>query len=84
MNPRQETVGRLPMRCTGASEGIPAWLGWVGVAGSLVAGVMMFLRSGLVPGRLFIVFALVVSLWMVAMGGLMWRRAGTTPTGRMS
>ena len=56
----------------------PAWLGWVGVvggSGSLVAGVTMFLGVGLLPEWLFIVFAIVVSLWMVAMGILMWRRA---------
>jgi hypothetical protein len=57
----------------------PTWLGWVGFvggAGSLASGMMMFLSVGLVPGRLYIAFALVVSVWMVAMGVLMWRRAG--------
>jgi hypothetical protein len=56
----------------------PSWLGWVGViggAGSLVAGVMMFIGASFVPSWLFIVFALIVSLWMVAIGVLMWRRA---------
>jgi hypothetical protein len=59
----------------------PAWLGWfgfVGGFGSLFCGVTRFLGVGLVPEGLFIVFALVVSLWMVAMGVLMWRRAATT------
>jgi hypothetical protein len=59
----------------------PAWLGWfgfVGGFGSLFCGVTMFLGLGLVPEWLFIVFALVVSLWMVAMGIVMWRRAATT------
>ena len=58
----------------------PAWLGWfgfVGGLGSLFIGIMMFLGLNLVPESLFIVFALVVSLWMVAMGVLMWRRAAT-------
>jgi hypothetical protein len=58
----------------------PTWLGWfgfVGGLGSLLCGVTMFLGAGLVPEWLFIVFALVVSLWMVAMGVLMWRRAAT-------
>ena len=62
----------------------PAWLGWVGFvggAGSLASGVMMFLSVGLVPGRLYIAFALVVSVWMVAMGVLMWRRAGAARNG---
>jgi hypothetical protein len=59
----------------------PTWLGWfgfVGGLGSLLYGVTMFLGVGLGPERLFIVFALVVSLWMVAMGILMWRRPATT------
>jgi hypothetical protein len=58
----------------------PTWLGWfgfVGGLGSLFCGVTMFLGVGLVPEGLFIVFALVVSLWMVAMGVLMWRRVAT-------
>jgi hypothetical protein len=66
------------------SRRYPAWLGWVGVgggAGSLVAGIMMFLDVGLLPAWLFIVFALVVSVWMVAMGVLMWRRAEPSLTG---
>ena len=57
----------------------PAWLGWVGVVGgvgSLVGGVLMFLGADLGRERLFIVFAQIVSLWMVAMGALMWRHAG--------
>ena len=61
------------------------WLGWfgfVGGLGSLLCGVTMFLGLGLVPEGLFIVFALVVSLWMVAMGVLMWRRAATTRDSR--
>jgi hypothetical protein len=63
------------------SRRYPAWLGWVGAAGgagSLASGMMMFLGAGLFSGRLFIVFALVVSLWMLAMGVLMWRSADTT------
>jgi hypothetical protein len=63
----------------------PAWLGWfgfVGGLGSLICGVTTFLGVGLRPEGLFIVFALVVSLWMVAMGGLMWRREATTRDSR--
>jgi hypothetical protein len=58
----------------------PAWLGWIGIlggAGSLVGGVLMFLGVSLGSERLFIVFAQLVSLWMVAMGVLMWRRVST-------
>lgn len=56
----------------------PTWLGWIGVGGgaaSLVGGVLQFL--GVVPGteRLVIVPAQLVSLWIVAMGVLMWRIA---------
>jgi hypothetical protein len=57
----------------------PRWLGWVGVvggAGSVVGGVLMFLGVRLGSERLFIVFAQLVSVWMVAIGVLMWRRAG--------
>ena len=62
----------------------PTWLGWVGVlggAGSLASGMMMFLSVGLVTGRPYIAFALLVSVWMVAMGVLMCRRAGTAQNG---
>ena len=61
-----------------ASRGYPTWLGWIGVAGgtaSLAAGVLQFL--GAMPGteRLVIVPAQLVSLWMVGIGVLMWRKA---------
>jgi hypothetical protein len=61
-----------------ADRGYPSWLGWIGVTGgaaSLAAGVLQFL--GAIPGsaRLVIVPAQLVSLWMVAIGVLMWRRA---------
>jgi hypothetical protein len=36
----------------------------------------MFLGADVGRERLFIVFAQIVSLWMVAMGMLMWRHAG--------
>jgi hypothetical protein len=66
------------------SRRYPPWLGWVGVAGSIASflgGVLQFL--GVVSGseRLVIVPAQVVSLWMVAMGVLMWRRAGAARNG---
>lgn len=56
----------------------PTWLGWIGViggAGSLVVGVQMFLKANLFPTWLFIIFAVLISLWMIVMGGLMWRHA---------
>jgi len=66
------------------SRRYPVWLGWVGVAGgtaSFLGGVLQFL--GVVSGaeRLVIVPAQVVSLWMAAMGVLMWRRAGAARNG---
>jgi hypothetical protein len=66
------------------SRRYPPWLGWVGVAGgiaSFLGGVLQFL--GVVSGseRLVIVPARVVSLWMAAMGVLMWRRAGAARNG---
>jgi hypothetical protein len=47
---------------------------------------MMSLGLELVPGWLFIVFALVVSVFMLIMGALMWRHANAArnggPTGK--
>lgn len=57
----------------------PTWLGWIGTLGglgSVAAGISMFLGADIFPQRLFIVFALVVSVFMLTMGALMWRRAG--------
>ena len=65
----------------------PTWLGWVGFvggAGSLASGMMMFLSVGLFPDRLYIAFALVVSLFMLVMGVLMWRRAGAIQNGELA
>ena len=61
----------------------PAWLGGVGLAGglgSLAVGPAMFLGADAAPEWLFVAFALVVSLWMVTMGGLMWRRTHSAAT----
>lgn len=62
------------------SSTYPGWLGWVGAAagaGAFFTGVTRFVRLELVPDPvLFGVFGLGVSLWMAAMGALMWKRAG--------
>jgi hypothetical protein len=66
------------------SRRYPAWLGWIAVvggAGSLAGGVLMFFDVSLGSEQFFILFAQLVSLWMVAMGVLMWRCAGATQTG---
>jgi hypothetical protein len=42
---------------------------------------MMFLGLELVPGWLFIVFALVVSVFMLILGALMWRHANAARNG---
>ncbi|HZO31769.1 MAG TPA: hypothetical protein VFH48_37905 [Chloroflexota bacterium] len=62
----------------------PRWLGGVGVVGgvgALVGGILTFLGADLGRERLFVVFAQIVSLWMVAMGALMWRHAGAAQHG---
>jgi hypothetical protein len=59
------------------SRSYPRWIGWIGVfggVGSLFAGLLMFLGADIFPSWLFIGFALIVSIWMTAMGILMWRR----------
>lgn len=65
------------------SRTYPAWLGWLGAAagaGAGFTGVTRFLRLELVPAPvLFGVFGLGVSLWMVAMGALIWKRADKLP-----
>jgi hypothetical protein len=67
----------LPFILLGAavvtSRRYPAWVGWfglVGGAGSLVLGVAMFLGTQVM---LYVAFAIVVSLWMVTMGFLLWQ-----------
>jgi hypothetical protein len=57
----------------------PAWLGWIGFiggAGSLVIGIAMFL--GLAPAGLAVPFAVVLSLFMVILGWLMWSQSPGT------
>jgi hypothetical protein len=65
------------------SRRYPAWLGWIGFiagAGSLVIGIGMFL--GLAPAGLAVPFAVVLSLFMVVLGWLMWNRARVVTQGR--
>jgi hypothetical protein len=60
----------------------PAWLGWIGFiggAGSLVIGIAMFL--GLAPAGLAVPFAVVLSLFMVVLGWLMWNQARVVTQG---
>ena len=60
----------------------PAWLGWIGFiggAGSLVIGIAMFL--GLAPAGLAVPFAVVLSLFMVVLGWLMWNQARVATQG---
>jgi hypothetical protein len=61
----------------------PVWLGWIGFiggAGSLVIGIAMFL--GLAPAGLAVPFAVVLSLFMVVLGWLMWNQARVVTQGR--
>ncbi len=58
------------------SRRYPAWLGWVGFiggAGSVIIGVWMFLGA---ETRLAVPFAVVISAFMLVLGGLMWTQAG--------
>jgi hypothetical protein len=59
------------------SRQYPAWLGWVGVlggGGSLVVGLAMLLG---VQTGLAVPFAVVLSLFMVVLGWLMWPQSGS-------
>ena len=61
-----------------AGGGFPRWLGTIAViggAGALGMGVLGFLHVPL-PGLLFNVFALIVTLWLLGAGVLAWRAPG--------
>ena len=65
------------------SGSYPAWLGWGAVlagVGSIITGTTRFVGlDQLIPDPvLFPAFALPASLWIAAVGVLMWRRAGRT------
>jgi hypothetical protein len=58
------------------SDRYPRWLGWIGIFGGtgiLTSGLLMFFGISLGSKRAWVVFAQIVSLWMVAIGVLMWR-----------
>ncbi|HXK61425.1 MAG TPA: hypothetical protein PLP42_16185 [Acidobacteriota bacterium] len=59
----------------------PPWLGWIGLVGglgSLLMGILMFLRLDLIPQRVYIGFAILASLWLLVIGVLMWVRRPDT------
>ncbi|MFW6079237.1 MAG: hypothetical protein ACODAE_06435, partial [Gemmatimonadota bacterium] len=61
-------------------DGYPAWLGWLAVAagaGALFSGTTRFLGMEIVPFPvLYGAFVVPLTLWLAAVGVLMWRRAG--------
>lgn len=60
------------------SPRFPAWLGWIGIVGgaaSLIAGLGMFFRVPGFPEWVYIPFAIVISVYMVVAGWLLWTDA---------
>ena len=61
------------------SNGYPRWLGWVGALGGFgtMAGGLLVAFTGFSATAMNVVmpFNLIVVIWMVSMGVLMWRRA---------
>jgi len=60
----------------------PKWLGWVAVLasiGSALVGLNLAYRgpSVLAANVLFPIFSIVITLWVLVMGVLLWRKAGT-------
>ena len=59
----------------------PKWLGWVavvgGVGGVLIQMVQFSQGVSQVTSTVYVASFLVVTLWLVVMGVLMWRKAGT-------
>ena len=69
-----------------AGGGFPRWLGLVAViggAGATFMGVAGFLHVP-VPGALFNVFAVLVSLWVLVAGVLMWRAPARSPVAQLN
>lgn len=63
------------------SAAYPKWLGWVAVLasiGSALIGLNLAYRgpSTLVANVLFPIFSIIITLWVLAMGILLWRKAG--------
>jgi hypothetical protein len=63
-------------------EGYPAWIGWSGVAVgavTILAALALLLQPDLFPGVVVygLLASILVQLWSVALGVLMWRRAET-------
>ena len=68
-------------------EGYPKWLGWVAALaalGLLVTGAMQSMSglTVLTTNILFPLFASIVTVWLVIMGFLLWRKASTTTSPR--
>lgn len=63
------------------SAAYPKWLGWVAVLasiGSALIGLNLAYRgpSTLVGNVLFPIFSIIITLWVLVMGILLWRKAG--------
>jgi hypothetical protein len=63
------------------SKKYPVWLGWIAIIcglGNFVAGISMFLDHPIIPeDMVFGVFGLLLHLWLIIMGCIMWKQART-------
>ena len=61
------------------STAYPTWLGWLGLAGgvgTVVGGLLTaFTGFSMTAMSVAMPFALILVIWMVAIGFLMWRRS---------